>query len=52
MPLDDVSGSRVRLRARSRVGSDDYKSRNYGVTIAFLYGVSFDKQVIKLFATR
>ena len=48
MLLDDVGGSRV----RSRVRSNDHRSRDHGVTIAFLFGVSSDKQVIKLFATR
>ena len=41
---DDVGGSYVRSYARSRVGSYDHRSYNHGVTIAFLFGMSFDKQ--------
>ena len=46
----DVGGSRVGSRARSH----DPGSYDHSVTIAFLLGVSFDKQIIvkKLFATR
>ena len=33
MLLDDVGGSRVRSRARSRVGSHDHGSRDLGVII-------------------
>ena len=50
--LDNVDGSYVKSRARSRVGLHDHRSCNHGITIAFLFGVSSDKQVIKLFATR
>ena len=39
---DDVGGSRVRSRARSH----DYRSCDHGITIAFVFGVSFNKQVI------
>ena len=31
--------------AESRVRSHDYRSCDHGVTIVFLFGVSFDKQV-------
>ena len=34
------------LRVRSRVESHDHKSHDHGVTIAFFFDVSFDKQVI------
>ena len=44
--LDNVGGSRVRSRARSRVRSHDHRSRDHGITIAFFFGVSSDKQVI------
>ena len=43
---DDVGGSRIKLRARSRIRSNDYRSCDHGVIIAFLFGVSCDKQVI------
>ena len=46
MLLDDADGSRVRSRARSRVGSHDHKSCDHDVTIAFLFGVRSDKRVI------
>ena len=39
---DNVGGSCVRLRARSH----DLGSCDYGITIAFPFGVSFNKQVI------
>ena len=47
---DDVGGSRVRLRARS----NDLEFCDHVVTIVFLFGISFDKQIIvkKLFVTR
>ena len=47
---DDVGGSHVRSRARS----DDLGSYDHSVTIAFLFGVISDKQLIvkKLFSTR
>ena len=34
MLLNDVSGSRVRSRARSRVGSHDHKFCNHGIIIS------------------
>ena len=52
MLLDEVGGSRVRSRARLRVGSHDHRSCDHSVTIAFFFGVSSDEQVIKLFGTR
>ena len=50
---DDVGRSHVRSRTRSCVESHDHKCRDYGITIAFVFGVSSDKQIIvkKLFAT-
>ena len=48
---DDVGGSRGKSRARSH----DPGSRDHGVTIAFLFGVSSDKRFNCLksyFATR
>ena len=47
---NDVGGSRIRSRARSH----DFRSHDHGVTIAFLFGVISDKQIIvkKLFSIR
>ena len=47
---DDIGGPRV----RSCIRSYDLRFYNHGVTIAFFFGVSSDKQMIfkKLFATR
>ena len=47
---DNVGGSYVRSRAKSH----DHMFRDYRITIAFLFGVSSNKQVNcqKLFATR
>ena len=33
MLLDDIGGSRVRLRARSRVRAHDHRSCDHGVTV-------------------
>ena len=39
---NDVDGSRVRSRARSH----NHRSYDHGVTIAFFFGVSSNKQLI------
>ena len=44
--LDDMGGSHVRSRARSRVVSHDYRFCDHGVTITFFFGMSSNKQVI------
>ena len=38
--------SRARSYARSHARLYNHRSYNYGVTIAFLFGISFDKRVI------
>ena len=43
---DNVGGSRVRSHTRSRAGSHDHRFHDYGVTIAFFFDMSSDKQVI------
>ena len=43
---DDVGGSRIRSCARSRVRLYDHRSCDHGITIAFAFGMSSDKQVI------
>ena len=51
---NDFDGSCVKSHTRSRARSYDLRSCNYGITIAFFFDVSFNKQVIikKLFITR
>ena len=42
----DFGESRVRSRARLRVRSNNHRFCDHGITIAFFFGVSSDKQVI------
>ena len=36
----------TRSNARSHARSYDYRSRDHGVTIAFFFGINFNKQII------
>ena len=45
--LDDMGGSRIRSRARSRVGSHDHRSCDHGVTICFILTIIDLKMVYK-----